>query len=125
MENWTDGYAFQEIQKQQERIAREKDEIEKSRKILVKRKPADKPVNHRVPKNKAHQVVEPALVDIDDNGYCFGCRGLKIDYGALSVLVSFFTISPQPQFISTHKAPAGTGTGKCQVLAIPAYSTDP
>ena len=56
VENWTDGYAFQEIQKQQERLAREKEDIEKSRKTLVKRKPADKPINHRAPKSKAHQV---------------------------------------------------------------------
>merc|ERR1712226_1801839 len=40
-ENWTDGYAFQELAKRQEEIANERDEIDKRKKMLAKRKPTD------------------------------------------------------------------------------------
>merc|ERR1712117_388612 len=40
-ENWTDGYAFQELAKRQEEIANERDEIDKRKKLLAKRKPQD------------------------------------------------------------------------------------
>ncbi|KAL6474826.1 hypothetical protein MHYP_G00158660 [Metynnis hypsauchen] len=38
-EQWTDGYAFQNLIKQQERINAEREEIERQRKLLGKRKP--------------------------------------------------------------------------------------
>merc|ERR550534_3064492 len=41
-ENWTDGYAFQELSKRQEEIGQERDEIDKKRKQLSKKKPVDK-----------------------------------------------------------------------------------
>jgi len=41
-ENWTDGYAFQELAKKQEEIGQEKEEIDKRRKQLSKKKPVDK-----------------------------------------------------------------------------------
>merc|ERR1712012_772146 len=40
-ENWTDGYAFQELSKRQEEIAVEREEIDKRKKLLAKRKPQD------------------------------------------------------------------------------------
>merc|ERR1712038_891750 len=40
-ENWTDGYAFQELSKRQEEIAVEREEIDKKKKLLAKRKPSD------------------------------------------------------------------------------------
>ena len=40
-ENWTDGYAFQELSKRQEEIAVEREEIDKRKKLLAKRKPVD------------------------------------------------------------------------------------
>jgi tousled-like kinase len=40
-ENWTDGYAFQDLSKRQEDIAIERDEIDRQKKLLVKRKPTD------------------------------------------------------------------------------------
>ena len=40
-ENWTDGYAFQELSKRQEEIAIEREEIDKRKKLLAKRKPQD------------------------------------------------------------------------------------
>ncbi|XP_040187130.1 serine/threonine-protein kinase tousled-like 2 isoform X2 [Rana temporaria] len=38
-EQWTDGYAFQNLIKQQERINSQREEIERQRKLLAKRKP--------------------------------------------------------------------------------------
>ena len=40
-ENWTDGYAFQELSKRQEEIANEREEIDKKKKLLAKRKPSE------------------------------------------------------------------------------------
>ncbi|XP_052797810.1 serine/threonine-protein kinase tousled-like 2 isoform X2 [Mya arenaria] len=39
VENWVDGWAFTDLMKQQERIAQEREDIEKQRKMLLKRKP--------------------------------------------------------------------------------------
>lgn len=39
-ENWTDGYAFQELLKKQEEIGSEREEIDRKRKLLLKKKPA-------------------------------------------------------------------------------------
>ncbi|CAG7734829.1 unnamed protein product [Allacma fusca] len=38
-ENWTDGYAFQELTRRQEEISTEKEEIDRQRKLLGKRRP--------------------------------------------------------------------------------------
>ena len=40
-ENWTDGYAFQELSKRQEEISNEREEIDRQKKLLAKRKPVD------------------------------------------------------------------------------------
>ncbi len=40
-ENWTDGYAFQELSKRQESINNEREEIERKKKMLAKRKPTE------------------------------------------------------------------------------------
>ncbi|XP_076461633.1 serine/threonine-protein kinase tousled-like 2 isoform X2 [Babylonia areolata] len=53
VENWVDGWAFTDLMKQQERIAGEKDEIDKSRRLLMKRKPPSLPKN---PKQEHHFV---------------------------------------------------------------------
>ncbi|XP_005107370.1 serine/threonine-protein kinase tousled-like 2 isoform X1 [Aplysia californica] len=39
VENWVDGWAFQDLMKQQERITADKDDIDKQRRLLIKRKP--------------------------------------------------------------------------------------
>ncbi|XP_064648198.1 serine/threonine-protein kinase tousled-like 2 isoform X1 [Lineus longissimus] len=39
VENWTDGYAFTDLIKQQEKTSSEREEIDRQRKLLVKRKP--------------------------------------------------------------------------------------
>ncbi|KAI4895045.1 hypothetical protein NFI96_016159 [Prochilodus magdalenae] len=52
-EQWTDGYAFQNLIKQQERINSEREEIERQRKLLGKRKPAQTPPLSLEPKRKS------------------------------------------------------------------------
>jgi tousled-like kinase len=39
VENWVDGYAFTDLSKQQEKIGKEREEVERQRKLLGKRKP--------------------------------------------------------------------------------------
>lgn len=39
VENWVDGWAFTDLMRQQERIASEREELERQRKLLLKRKP--------------------------------------------------------------------------------------
>ena len=40
-ENWTDGYAFQELARRQEEITSEREEIDKQKKTLVKKRPTN------------------------------------------------------------------------------------
>ncbi|XP_012250213.1 serine/threonine-protein kinase tousled-like 2 isoform X7 [Bombus vosnesenskii] len=40
-ENWTDGYAFQELARRQEEIATEREEIDKQKKLLLKKRPSN------------------------------------------------------------------------------------
>ncbi|ESO96664.1 hypothetical protein LOTGIDRAFT_54679, partial [Lottia gigantea] len=49
VENWVDGWAFTDLMKNQEKISGEKEDIDRSRRILVKRKP---PAN--INKNSKH-----------------------------------------------------------------------
>lgn len=46
-ENWQDGYAFQEITKRQEELQSEREEIDRQRKLLLKRKPSESGSNTR------------------------------------------------------------------------------
>ncbi|XP_068242944.1 serine/threonine-protein kinase tousled-like 2 isoform X1 [Palaemon carinicauda] len=46
-ENWQDGYAFQEITKRQEELQSEREEIDRQRKLLLKRKPNESGSNAR------------------------------------------------------------------------------
>ncbi|XP_046425188.1 serine/threonine-protein kinase tousled-like 2 isoform X1 [Neodiprion pinetum] len=40
-ENWTDGYAFQELARRQEEITLEREEIDKQKKLLLKKRPSN------------------------------------------------------------------------------------
>ncbi|XP_073970562.1 tousled-like kinase isoform X2 [Rhodnius prolixus] len=40
-ENWTDGYAFQELSRRQEEISTEREEIDRQKKLLTKRRPSN------------------------------------------------------------------------------------
>ncbi|BES96708.1 S_TKc [Nesidiocoris tenuis] len=40
-ENWTDGYAFQELSRRQEEIAAEREEIDRQKKLLTKKRPTN------------------------------------------------------------------------------------
>ncbi|XP_045612072.1 serine/threonine-protein kinase tousled-like 2 isoform X6 [Procambarus clarkii] len=46
-ENWQDGYAFQEITKRQEELQANREEIDRQRKLLMKRKPSESGSNSR------------------------------------------------------------------------------
>lgn len=46
-ENWQDGYAFQEITKRQEELQANREEIDRQRKLLMKRKPVEGGSNSR------------------------------------------------------------------------------
>ncbi|XP_071552356.1 serine/threonine-protein kinase tousled-like 1 isoform X3 [Panulirus ornatus] len=46
-ENWQDGYAFQEITKRQEELQANREEIDRQRKLLLKRKPSEGGSNSR------------------------------------------------------------------------------
>ncbi|XP_025093234.1 serine/threonine-protein kinase tousled-like 2 isoform X3 [Pomacea canaliculata] len=56
VENWVDGWAFTDLMKQQERIAAERDDIDKQRRLLMKRKPPTLPKN---PKTTDNTFVKP------------------------------------------------------------------
>ena len=58
-ENWTDGYAFQELSKRQEEIGNEREEIDKQKKLLAKRKPVDS--NGPTRKRISSAVMTPSL----------------------------------------------------------------
>ncbi|XP_058795995.1 serine/threonine-protein kinase tousled-like 2 isoform X10 [Phymastichus coffea] len=40
-ENWTDGYAFQELARRQEEITQEREEIDRAKKLLLKKRPSN------------------------------------------------------------------------------------
>lgn len=40
-ENWTDGYAFQELARRQEEITAEREEIDRQKKLLLKKRPSN------------------------------------------------------------------------------------
>jgi uncharacterized coiled-coil protein SlyX len=40
-ENWTDGYAFQELARRQEEITTEREEIDRQKKLLLKKRPSN------------------------------------------------------------------------------------
>lgn len=49
VENWVDGYAFAEILKKQEAVTHEKEEIDKQRKLLSKRRPSTSSSKPKIP----------------------------------------------------------------------------
>ncbi|KAK9501708.1 hypothetical protein O3M35_012384 [Rhynocoris fuscipes] len=46
-ENWTDGYAFQELSRRQEEISTEREEIDRQKKLLTKRRPSNSETRKR------------------------------------------------------------------------------
>uniref|UniRef100_A0A668AMN7 non-specific serine/threonine protein kinase n=1 Tax=Myripristis murdjan TaxID=586833 RepID=A0A668AMN7_9TELE len=67
-EQWTDGYAFQNLVKQQEWINQQREEIERQRKLLAKRKPpsssnSQAPTTNSEPKQRKTKAVNGAESD--------------------------------------------------------------
>ncbi|XP_037096320.1 LOW QUALITY PROTEIN: serine/threonine-protein kinase tousled-like 1 [Syngnathus acus] len=67
-EQWTDGYAFQNLVKQQESINQQREDIERQRKLLAKRKPplsnnSQAPATNSEPKQRKTKTVNGAESD--------------------------------------------------------------
>uniref|UniRef100_H3ARZ1 Tousled like kinase 1 n=1 Tax=Latimeria chalumnae TaxID=7897 RepID=H3ARZ1_LATCH len=67
-EQWTDGYAFQNLVKQQEWINQQREDIERQRKLLAKRKPtttnsSQSPATNSEPKQRKNKAVNGAEND--------------------------------------------------------------
>uniref|UniRef100_A0A8C4IT71 Tousled like kinase 1 n=1 Tax=Dicentrarchus labrax TaxID=13489 RepID=A0A8C4IT71_DICLA len=67
-EQWTDGYAFQNLVKQQESINQQREDIERQRKLLAKRKPpsssnSQAPTTNSEPKQRKTKAVNGAESD--------------------------------------------------------------
>lgn len=57
-ENWTDGYAFQELARRQEEITSEREEIDKQKKSLVKKRPTNQDSGRK--RNSSTTAASPA-----------------------------------------------------------------
>ncbi|XP_023313308.1 serine/threonine-protein kinase tousled-like 2 isoform X6 [Trichogramma pretiosum] len=55
-ENWTDGYAFQELARRQEEITTEREEIDRQKKLLLKKRPS----NSETGRKRSSQPAQPA-----------------------------------------------------------------
>uniref|UniRef100_A0AAY4ED37 non-specific serine/threonine protein kinase n=1 Tax=Denticeps clupeoides TaxID=299321 RepID=A0AAY4ED37_9TELE len=75
-EQWSDGYAFQNLIKQQEWVNQQREDIERQRKLLAKRKPPSTPSSQSpTPYAEAKQRKAKAV-----NGLCLHCRLTLAEY---------------------------------------------
>uniref|UniRef100_A0A672PJ82 Serine/threonine-protein kinase tousled-like 1-B n=1 Tax=Sinocyclocheilus grahami TaxID=75366 RepID=A0A672PJ82_SINGR len=68
-EQWTDGYAFQNLVKQQEWINQQREEIERQRKLLAKRKPPSTPFSQSPTPNESKQRKTKAVNGADNDPF--------------------------------------------------------
>lgn len=68
-EQWTDGYAFQNLVKQQEWINQQREEIERQRKLLAKRKPASNNPQTPAPSSELKQRKNKAINGADSDPF--------------------------------------------------------
>ncbi|KAG1945142.1 serine/threonine-protein kinase tousled-like 1-B [Pimephales promelas] len=68
-EQWTDGYAFQNLVKQQEWINQQREEIERQRKLLAKRKPPSTPSSQSPTPNESKQRKTKAVNGADNDPF--------------------------------------------------------
>ncbi|KAA0713311.1 Serine/threonine-protein kinase tousled-like 1-B [Triplophysa tibetana] len=68
-EQWTDGYAFQNLVKQQEWINQQREEIERQRKLLAKRKPPSTPYTQSPTPNESKQRKTKAVNGADNDPF--------------------------------------------------------
>lgn len=64
-ENWTDGYAFQELARRQEEITSEREEIDKQKKSLVKKRPTNTESGRK--RNSSTTTASPASTSTTTN----------------------------------------------------------
>lgn len=63
VENWVDGYAFTDIIKKQEAVSHEKEEIDKQRKLLSKRRPSTSTTKPRIINSNSNSSPSSSTVD--------------------------------------------------------------
>uniref|UniRef100_A0A6Q2Z1C0 non-specific serine/threonine protein kinase n=1 Tax=Esox lucius TaxID=8010 RepID=A0A6Q2Z1C0_ESOLU len=73
-EQWTDGYAFQNLIKQQERINSQREDIERQRKLLGKRKPSPSGANKRKSKSNGQDSEALSLAEYHEQEEIFKLR---------------------------------------------------
>uniref|UniRef100_A0A672Z5M2 non-specific serine/threonine protein kinase n=1 Tax=Sphaeramia orbicularis TaxID=375764 RepID=A0A672Z5M2_9TELE len=78
-EQWTDGYAFQNLVKQQEWINQQREDIERQRKLLAKRKPpsssnSQAPTTNSEPKQRKTKAVNGAETEYHEQEEIFKLR---------------------------------------------------
>ncbi|XP_033113034.1 serine/threonine-protein kinase tousled-like 2 isoform X1 [Anneissia japonica] len=66
VESWKDGYAFTDIFRQQERLAQERDEIDRQKKLLTKRKPHLQGAQSNAKANSVPQLSAQAYYEQDE-----------------------------------------------------------
>lgn len=59
-ENWTDGYAFQELARRQEEITAEREEIDRQKKMLLKKRPSNSETGRKRSNAQVGQVAQAA-----------------------------------------------------------------
>lgn len=66
-ENWTDGYAFQELARRQEEIATEREEIDRQKKLLLKKRPSNSETGRKrsQPQSSLHNGTEATFLKPD------------------------------------------------------------
>jgi tousled-like kinase len=64
-ENWTDGYAFQELARRQEEITAEREEIDRQKKLLLKKRPSNSETGR---KRSGSQSAAAAAASIHNGG---------------------------------------------------------
>ncbi|XP_035721491.1 serine/threonine-protein kinase tousled-like 2 isoform X4 [Vespa mandarinia] len=66
-ENWTDGYAFQELARRQEEIATEREEIDRQKKLLLKKRPSNSETSRKrsQPQPSLHNGTEATFLKPD------------------------------------------------------------
>lgn len=66
-ENWTDGYAFHELARRQEEIATEREEIDKQKKLLLKKRPSNSETGRKrsQPQSSLHNGTEATFLKPD------------------------------------------------------------
>ncbi|KAG9509479.1 Serine/threonine-protein kinase tousled-like 2 [Fragariocoptes setiger] len=104
VENWVDGYAFTELMKKQESVSHEREDIEKQRKLLVKRRPPTSTTKAKVPLNSGSL----SLTSTSSPAISAGTSGVL---SGLSANPNYSQATPPPSNPGLTLGGASSGTG--------------